>query len=274
MDTFEFCRTKYRLATGFALCLFSFYITSLKSALLSWVLSITILIFVVDMLLINRALDGFCKQYQRTNLDAELTSYLKSKLKFPLLYRLLKNEMFVVFYGFFARHFSPPLKQPANTVSYAKSANAKDVFWLVFIAQIPTLPFIHFILDKEGNAFAAWTVSALTLWSVIYYRAQVQAVKWSPIKVSDSHLHFRYGLSCSADIPLANIKSVSRLNSVERYDSFSHYVSPIGSNENTLLEFDSKVTFYSAYDLLKRRKKAVISVDDPQKLIELIEKAS
>ena len=47
---------------------------------------------------------------------------------------------------------------------------------MVFIAQIPTLPFIHFIIDKEGNAFAAWVVTALTLWSIIYYLAQIQAV--------------------------------------------------------------------------------------------------
>lgn len=274
MDIFAFDRTKYRLATGFALCLFSFYITSLKSDQLSWVLTIAILVFVVDMLLINQVLNDFCKQYKRTNLDAELASYLQSKLKFPLLYRLLKNGVFVVFYGFFARHFSPSFKQPANTVSYAKAANAKDVFWLVFIAQMPTLPFIHFILDKEGSVSAAWVVTALTLWSMVYYRAQVQAVKWRPIEVSDSHLHFKYGLACSADIPLANIKSVSRLNPSERYDSFSHYISPMGSNKNTLLEFDSKVTFYNAYGLPKKRKKAVICVDDLKKLIELINSAS
>ena len=171
MDLFAFNRTKYRLATGFALCLLLFYFTSLNSTQLSWVLAIAILVFVVDMLVINHVLNGFCEQYQRTNLDAELASYLQSKLKFPLLYRLLKNEVFVVFYGFFAWHFSPSDKQPDNTVSYAKAANVKDVFWLVFIAQIPTLPFIHFILDKEGNAFAAWVVTALTLWSVIYYLA-------------------------------------------------------------------------------------------------------
>lgn len=274
MDVLAFSRTKYRLASGFALCLFSFYITSLNSAQLSWALSVAMLVLVADLLVINRVLNAFCKQYQRISLDAELASYLQCKLKFPLLYRLLKNEVLVVFYGFFARHFFPPLKQPTNTISYDKAANAKDVFWLVFIAQIPTLPFIHFILDKEGTAFAAWVVSALTLWSVVYYWAQVQAIKWRPIEVSDSHLLFKFGLASSADIPLGNIKSVSRLSPNERYDSFSHYVSPMGSNKNILLEFDSKVTFYRAYALPKRRKKAVISVDDPQKLIELINKDS
>jgi hypothetical protein len=136
------------------------------------------------------------------------------------------------------------------------------------------LPFIHFILDKEASAFAAWIVTTLTLWSVVYYLAQVQAVKWRPIQVSDSYLHFKYGLACSADIPLATIKSASRLNPNERYDCFSHYVSPMRSIKNILLELDSKVTFYTAYGLPKRRKKAVICVDDPRKLIELINRAS
>jgi hypothetical protein len=190
-----------------------------------------------------------------------------------VLVTYVKDQHALVFYGFFAKYFASFCTQPVNTVSYTKGANAKDVFWLVFIAQIPTLPFIHFILDKEGNAFAAWVVTALTLWSVVYYVAQIQAVQWRPIEVSSTHLHFKFGLACSADIPLANLKSINRLNSNERYDYFSHFVSPMGSNKNTLLEFDSKVTFYSAYGLPKRRKKAVICVDDPQKLIDLISNA-
>lgn len=273
MNLIAINRTKFWLFAGFASCLLLFYISSLNSNQLSLVLAIATLIFVVEMLVISRFLNGFFEQYPRTNLDAGFASYLQSKLKFPLLYRLLKNELFVVFYGFFARHFPPVYKQPANTVSYAKAANAKDVFWLVFIAQIPTLPLIHFILDKEGNAFAAWGVTTLTLWSVIYYLAQTQAVKWRPIEVSDSHLHFKFGLACYADIPLVNIKSVSRLNPNDRYDYLSHYVTPMGSNKNTILEFDSKMTFYSAYGLSKKRKKAVICVDNPQKLIELINNA-
>ena len=274
MEIRAFNRTKFKSFTGFASCLLLFYFTSLNNNQLTWVLPIVTLVFVVEMRVISCFLDGFCGQYQGTNLDAELASYLKSKLRYPLLYRLLQNEVFVVFYGLFAKHFSPPIKQPAKTVSYAKASNAKDVFWLVLIAQIPTLPFIHFILDKEGNAFAAWVVTVLTLWSVVYYLAQVQAVKWRPIEVSDSHLHFKYGLACTADIPLVNIKSVSKLNPNERYDYLSHYISPMGSNKNTMLEFDSKVTFYSAYGLPKKRKKAVICVDNPQKLIELINNAS
>lgn len=274
MNTKTLNRTKYWLAISFALYLLLFYFTSFSTVQLTWFWPLVILAFAVDILLVNRLLIGFCKVYQRTDLDVELANYLQSTLKIPLFYRLIKNELLVVFYGFFAKHFSPPFKQNVNTASYANASNAKDVFWLALIAQLPTLPFIHFIVDKEGGAFIAWVVTTLTLWSVVYYGAQVQAVKWRPIEVSDSHLHFKYGIACSADIPLANIKSVSRLLVNERYDCFSHYVSPLGSKKNTLFEFDSEVTFYSAYGLPKKRKKAVICVDEPQQLIELINNAN
>ena len=103
MNIATFNRTTYKLATVLALCLSLFYFTTLNPDQLSWVVPAAIAMLLIDMLVVNRFLNGFRDQYKHTCLDAEFTDYLRRKLKYRALYSMLKHDAFVVFYAFFAQ---------------------------------------------------------------------------------------------------------------------------------------------------------------------------
>lgn len=221
--------------------------------------------FVFDMVWLNRVLNLFiynqCRAHQ---VHVALDNSVKAVLKNVILYRLIKNELFILFYAFFAKHVKQDTSDEINSFGYTKSSNAKDIFWVVAMAQLPTLPFIHFLIDKEANAIAAWIVTALTLWSVVCYWAQVDAIKFRPIVLSTSTLYYRFGLSWEADIPLTDIKTARKVNYTDKPNTFDFFISPIGSHKNIVLEFERPVKFYGRYFLSKRKQRAVISLDRPQ----------
>lgn len=142
--------------------------------------------------------------------------------------------------------------------------------WEIAIAQIPTLTLIHVFIEKESNPAVAWTVTLLTGWSVIHYLAQIYSTKFNPITINNSELRYRYGLSWSANIPIEFIKEARSLSFNDSYTGMSHFVSPIGSTKNVILEFKKTMTFKGQFGRFKRRSSAVLSVDDPTTFLKAL----
>lgn|GEM_PF-1868283 len=258
-------KTKIIITFCFASVLCLFYISAFKDVELKIALSIALGALVLDVTWLNKLLALIrSNKNHSSNFHSALDNSLRAVLKSGYLYQLTKSQLFVVFYAFFAKHFSNEHTNNINSFSYASASNSKDVFWVVAIAQLPTLPFIHFFVEKEANVIAAWVVTALTIWSVIYYLAQVQAVKLRPIELTETTLNYKFGLAWEANIQLKDIKVARKLHFSDKANSFDFFISPIGSNKNILLEFYQPITFVGCYFLPKRKSKAVISIDNTQ----------
>jgi hypothetical protein len=266
-------KTKIAIACCFFTVLSLFYISVIESAELDTVFAIAAIALTIDMAWLNKALNHFlCNRRHFFSIHSALENALNETLKSRYLYRPVKNELFVVFYAFFAKHFPEEYSDNLNSFSYTKSSNAKDIFWVVAIAQIPTLPFIHFIIEKEANPIAAWIVTALTMWSVIYYLAQAHAVRFNPVQLTKANLNYRYGIAWAADIPLVDINVARKLTYTDKPNPFDFFISPIGSSKNIVLEFNTPIKFKGRNFLDKNKSKAVLSVDNPDALLTQLAK--
>lgn len=195
--------------------------------------------------------------------EVSIRTALTTTLKSRILLRLVGTELLALYYAFLAKSESHSVVGENRWFSYSRSSNAHDVFLFVALSQLPFLPFIHIILEYKKGPGLAWAVTLITLWSVIWYLAQVEAVKLRPIELAKDRLKYRFGIIWTADIPLKRISTARSIDAGEQLDERDMFLSPWGSTRNILLEFDIPIQFTGPYSLRVRKRKAAISVDNP-----------
>lgn len=231
--------------------------------------SITLAALIFDYLKLGQFLTIIEKQKaNHCSLDDSIQEALKATLKSPLLFKLVGTELLTMYYAFFAKAERQGFVSENVLFSYTKSSNAHDVFLAVALSQLPLLPFIHLFVEHQKGPTAAWLITVLTLWSVIWYLAQVEAVKFRPVELSRDHLSYRFGLFWKADIPLEQIRMARTIDVVESLAGGDLFLSPLGSKRNVLLEFENPVQFTGPYLLRRRKGKAAISLDEPSRFLD------
>ena len=208
------------------------------------------------------------KEESRCSHDLAIRAALTNTVKSPFFLRLLEPAILTLYYAFFAKFERDGVRSKNTLFSYAKSSNAHDIFLFVAISQLPFLPFIHVFLEHEGEPGLAWVITLLTLWSVIWYLAQVEAAKFRPIELSNGQLKYRFGLFWTADIPLSKIKIARSVDVTETLDRDNIFLSPLGSTKNVILEFESPTRFSGPYMLKRCARKAAISLDNPTHFLD------
>lgn len=261
---------EFSLLLGAASLLTVYYYSNVPLNTLPFVAPIVLLVFFLDAYVFKKTLS---RLPQADALNYQCLENIEQSLRIVVgqsLSIIFKPFFSTIFYAFLAKQPSTTQANGINIFSYQKSSNAKDMFGVIAIAQIPTLPLIHLFVETEVNSAVAWAVTALTGWSVIHYLAQINATKFNPICLRDSVLHYRYGLSWKATIPTAQIREARSLTFKDKVDPIRHFVSPLGSNKNIVLEFEKPVVFIGQLGIFKRKRTALISLDNPTQFLEAL----
>ena len=212
-------------------------------------------------------LTAFRSERQQRSHDQAIRAALASVVNSSFFLKLFGTELLTLYYAFFAKFDCNELSTDRGVFSYAKSSNAYDVFLAVALSQLPLLPFLHILIEYKKGPAVAWVITIVTLWSVIWYLAQVEAVKSRPIELSNRHLHYRFGLFWTADIPLSNIKTARVVAATEILGQKDLFLSPFGSARNVMLEFEEPVLFTGPYLMRRRKNRAAISLDSPSSFL-------
>ena len=199
-------------------------------------------------------------------LDRALASTLRSRR----LHKLISTELATLYYAFLARHRAPVPDDRDDRFSYAKSSNARDVFLFVALSQLPFVPFLHVFIETHKGPGPAWLITLLTLWSVVWYLAQVEATRFRPIEIRENTLRYRFGLMWTANIPLEHIRSARSIEVSEELTDRDLFLSPLGSSKNVMLEFDAPIEFRGPWFIRRRERRAAISVDNPSRFLTVL----
>jgi hypothetical protein len=262
---------------GLGLMISLFYVSVLRQQQIvgyeyAILLSLTLALLMFDYLKVSQFL-AMVKENEEAQYshDVAIQAALKTILKSQLLLKLLGTELLTLYYAFFANFERSGAVSKHTQFSYTKSSNAHDVFLFVAFSQLPFLPFIHIFLEHKKGPGPAWVITLVTLWSVIWFLAQVEAVKFRPIELSDDHLRYRSGLSWEAEIPLSEIKMARSISAVESFSNDDLFMAPIGSTRNVILEFESPIRFCGPYLQKRTELRAAISLDNPSSFLSELE---
>ena len=262
-------RAKATFFLGLAVLLSLVYYSALSRQQIAWpelaaLLAVTLAALIYDYVKVGQFLTTLGRQEAvQASHELAIQRALTATLKWPLLKKLFETELLTLYYAFFAKHREPHVRPNDNVFDYSAASNAHDVFLFVALSQLPFLPFVHIVIEQHKGPGPAWIITALTLWSVIWYLAQVEAARHRPIELGRTEVKYRFGLMWAADIPLTTIRSARRIEVDEELDGAGMFLSPLGSKKNVMLEFGSPIQFKGPYGLHKRRQRAAISVDDP-----------
>lgn len=201
-----------------------------------------------------------------THRDA-IRDALAATLKSPLLVRIFGSQVLVLYYAFFAKSAANCPRPKDNRFDYAKSSNARDVYLFFALSQLPFLPLIHILVEHRIGPGAAWLISLLTLWSVVWFLAQVEAVRYRPVELTADHLRYCFGLAWTAVIPLDRIRSARSVDVTETLHANDMFLSPFGSARNVIIEFDGPVEFSGPFLQKRSERRAAICLDHPARFL-------
>ncbi len=117
--------------------------------------------------------------------------------------RVIASELEILRYGLFA--WRRP--EPAGFTVHKRNDWATIV--VCFIVAIAAESIGVHLLVRHWSATAAWVLTGLDIYGVIWLIGDYHALRLRPTTITDGVLHLHYGLRWSAEIPLANIAGIA-----------------------------------------------------------------
>ena len=129
-------------------------------------------------------------------------------------------------YALFANRIKPERFNGEQHFTYHQKDGAQsNLVGFIFLIIIE-LPIAHVLLHFFWSSLAANIITALTLFSLVFFIAEYRAYAKRPISLTANELIIRYGIYQSLVIPLSNIAAVmphaayvQRAKNVKRYNS-------------------------------------------------------
>jgi hypothetical protein len=122
------------------------------------------------------------------------------------LAELLAYELAVIYYGLFSWR-DRPAPEAGRAFSYHRAGGYTAIVWALLIVSACEIVGTH-ILVSLASSTAAWLLTAISLYGVIWILGDLQAVRLRPLLVGTDGLAVRLGLRWSVWIPRDVIAAV------------------------------------------------------------------
>lgn len=182
---------------------------------------------------------------------------------------IVLTEFSLVYYavaGWFAR-YKPILPGHHSFTYHLKSGYGITAAMMIGLSLIE-IPLIHLVVH-QFNPIAAWVVTLLTLYTVVWLIGDFHAIRLQPIVVDETHLHFRTGMRWRVSVPLDRICTIHPLSPTERQKKEGLDLS-IAGNARLLLELNTPVTVKGLFGIKRITDKIAFAVDDEKTFLSVL----
>ncbi len=201
------------------------------------------------------------------NIESSMENFLKKKNLSSTIIELYLLEARVWFYAFFARqrtiHFGE-----GQHFSYANyNGNASNQQGFIFIILFE-LPIAHFIIHIAWSATAAYWITGLTIYGLIFMYADYKATLTRPITLTKKELHIRYGVWGNLRIPVNKIESIQKHSLPVKRSKIHLRFCQFGS-PNICIILKPNTELQTAFGKSKKSK-IYLGVDSPNELLNKV----
>lgn len=189
-----------------------------------------------------------------------------------VLAEVFVSELAMLYYAFFSWRAKPHVL-PAQTLSFSyhkKSGWASLLVALLMIVAAESFVTHYFI--QKWSSVAAWVLSALSVYCVVWLVGDYRAICLRPICFDEEALYLRQGLRWSAQIPLCSIEciEVAGLNDV-RQSAPDYFRAVVLGEPDFLIVLKEAVVAHGIFGLKKSFRQAGVAVDEPQLFAEKLD---
>jgi membrane protein YdbS with pleckstrin-like domain len=164
----------------------------------------------------------------------------------------------------FAGWRARPLTGP-ETFTYHRRVSYGAMMAALMLVMIPETLGLHFLVQRWSPA-AAWVLTVLSIYSVLWLLGLYQAVRLRPIRVEEDRLLIRIGLKWRVEVPFEDIAAVEVLRGgtvlPKRKDLLRAVV--LG-DARYLLTLARPAVAEGPYGIRRRVEKIAFAVDEPQR---------
>lgn len=176
---------------------------------------------------------------------------------------VVTSEVAILYYGLFSWRTRPVVGVRDLAFSYHRKSGYVALLGTLAAVTVVEAAVVH-LLVQGWSRTAAWVLTALSAYGLLWLLGFLQAVRLRPILLGPDALHLRSGLRWSARIPYELISRVAPAGIAppdRRAPGYLH-AAPLGS-PRLLVELDGTVDAEGLYGLTRRGVSRIgITVDD------------
>ncbi|SDK46581.1 hypothetical protein [Sediminibacillus albus] len=123
-------------------------------------------------------------------------SFKNEKLnKFQLTLRILATDIAAIYYSLFSWRKSVPaiVQGKAHSFTFHKDGSYLGVFIMLVHAMVLEIIAVHIMVAQYSHT-AAWIVTGLDIYTLLFIIADYQAIRLSPVVLDSKGIHFQKGI--------------------------------------------------------------------------------
>ncbi|WP_439022397.1 hypothetical protein [Bacillus thuringiensis] len=160
---------------------------------------------------IVRILPNIVKRYKEYKREYSSFSYaidaaFDATMKRSKLVDIFVTECKLIYYAFFSWREKVP--EGASVYSYHKKTGAIGVYIMIIHATVIESIGFHYLLH-QWNPVVAWILLILNIYAMIYFIAEIQAMRKNPIVVTEEQIIIQIGLGKKVVLPFTQIDDIS-----------------------------------------------------------------
>ena len=152
--------------------------------------------------------------------------------------------------------------------SYHKRSGYGIIAGVFFFMMIIETTALHLLITRWSTA-AAWVLTILSIYGILFLIADYNAAKKRPILVDDGHLYIRIAFRWHVVIPFENIKSIS-VGTEKNKEDKSYFRMVMAGSENIIIELFETQQAKGIYGITKNFSRLGLSIDDKKEFIASI----
>ncbi len=207
---------------------------------------------------------------EKPDFIGNLQKSLHEVIKVNFLCHILTTEIALIRYGLLFFVGKKEQKEGQKTFTIYQNTGFKAVWITLLLVCLVELFAVHLLVGRFSMV-AAWVLSALSLYGLLFLVAYGMAIFKRPSWVENGILYYRLGLLWRAEIPLSEIKSIrilhfSELDKIEMFDLGK----PLLASPEILLETHVPITFSGIYGRKKTSQMIGLVMDQKEDFLNMV----
>ena len=190
---------------------------------------------------------------------------------------IISSELTMFYYSFLSWWKKPlPILNDAQTYSNHKNTSAVAFYMMLIHALVLESVGFHFLLHSWNATFAI-IVLILNVYTLLYFLAEIQAIRLCPFMITNEHLYLQVGMMQQLTVPLEEIKRIhdyqgsEKLSKNEKKNLFNAVLPDFIKEKPTFeIQFKTPQEVKLMYGFKKKVTKAHLRPDEPQKFYETL----
>ena len=203
---------------------------------------------------------------ERADFVLNLREALAGIVGAPAVLGIVVNEISTVRYGMLFWLGGKEVRPGQQSFTTHKESGYVAVWAvLLFVLVIETVG-LHFLL-LQWSPVAAFVSTGLSMYSLVFFVADLASMVKRPTVLHDGQLLFRIGIRWNATVALEDIKRLTPIRDFDKSKEKDTLLCAPGNAPNLLLELHRPVTVTGFFGIRRQTQRIAFHADDPAGLI-------